>query len=178
MTAKDTPTGRTGRTDSDVTDAPWTDSDGNEWLVSVEWKVDGDQLDVSGIAIRALGDASPTATLIRKVPFSRIINAGRARLVDRGKERSKVDLEESLASGGPNRGRHLTDTDLRAVAHFYREAYRAGLPVQRHVAEQFGVSIPTAGRRISLARQGGFIDDRFVQNRGRKSLQEEASCGS
>ena len=175
MTTKDT---LTGRPDFDVTDAPWPDSDGNEWLVPLEWKVNGDQFDVAGIAIRALGDTSPTATLIRKVPFGRIINAERARLVDRGEERPEVDLEESLASGGPNHGRHLSDEDLQAVAHFYKEAYGAGLPVQRHVAEKFGVSIPTAGRRISLARQGGFIDGRFVQNRGRKSLQEEASCGS
>ena len=41
MAETDLLAGRTGRTDSDVTDAPWTDSDGNEWLVSVEWKVDG-----------------------------------------------------------------------------------------------------------------------------------------
>ena len=173
MAETDLLAGRTGRTDFDVTDAPWTDSDGNKWLVSLEWKTTGDQL--VGVAIRALGATSPTATLIRKVPFGRIINAERARLVDHGEERPEVDLEESLASGGPNRGRHLTGTDLQAVAHFYEEAYGAGLPVQRHVAEKFGVSIPTAGRRISLARQGGFIDDRFVQTRGRSRAQEVAA---
>ncbi len=172
MTTKDT---LTGRTDFDVTDDPWTDPDGNEWLVSLEWKVNGDQLDVAGIAIRALGDTSPTATLIRKVPFGRIINAERARLVDRGEERPEVDLEESLASGGPNRGRHLTGTDLQAIAHFYQEAYRAGLPVQRHIADKFGISIPTAARRIARARQGGFIDNRFLQTRGRSRAQEVAA---
>jgi len=174
MAETDLLAGRTGRTDSDVTDAPWTDPDGNEWLVSLEWKVDGGRFDVAGVAIRALGDASPTTTLIRKVPFGRIINAERARLVDDANtpDRPKVDLEKSLASGGPRHGRHLSDEDLQAVAHFYKEAYGAGLPVQRHVAEKFGVSIPTAGRRISLARQVGFIDDRFVQNRGRARAQE------
>jgi hypothetical protein len=168
MTTKNT---LTGRTDLDVTDAPWTDPDGNKWLVPLEWKTTGDQL--VGVAIRALGDTSPTATLIRKVPFGQIINAERARRIDRGEERSKVDLEESLASGGPNRGRHLTDTDLQAVAHFYEEAYEAGLPVQRHIADKFGVSIPTAARRISRARQRGFIDDRFVQTRGRVLSSKE-----
>ncbi len=171
MTAKDT---LTGRTDFDVTDAPWTDPDGNKWLVSLEWKTTGDQL--VGVAIRALGDTSPTATLIRKVPFGRIINAERARLVDRGEERPEVDLEESLASGGPNRGRHLTDTDLEAVAHFYEEAYGAGLPVQRHIADKFGISIPTAARRIARARRGGFIDNRFVQTRGRACAQGVAAA--
>ncbi len=97
MTTKDT---LTGRTDFDVTDDPWTDPDGNEWLVSLEWKVNGDQLDVAGIAIRALGDTSPTATLIRKVPFGRIINAERARLVDRGEERPEVGEPEAVEEPG------------------------------------------------------------------------------
>ena len=152
----------------------WTDSNGIEWMLCFFWKVIDDQLEVVDFSIRAKdGDiAALSPSILRRVPLARVMNARRVMLVDRveglGRPRlSEKAIAQSLDTGKPNRGRGLTDEDLKAVAHFYREAYQAGLPVQRYVADKFGVSIPTAGRRIVLARKAGFIDGRFVQTRGR-----------
>ena len=151
----------------------WTDSKGTEWMICLFWKVLDDQLEVVDFNIRAKdGDAALSPSILRRIPLARVINARRVVLVDRvegleGPSLSPKAVAQSLETGKPDMGRGLTDEDLKAVAHFYREAYQTGLPVQRYVADKFGVSIPTAGRRIGLARRRGFIDGRFVQTRGR-----------
>lgn len=152
----------------------WTDSNDIEWMLCFFWKVLDGRLEVVDFSIRAKnGDiAALSPSILRRVPLARVINARRVMLVDRIEGLGRPPLSEkaiarSLDTGKPNMGRGLTDEDLKAVAHFYREAYQTGLPVQRYVAEKFGVSIPTAGRRILLARRAGFIDGRFIQTRGR-----------
>jgi DNA-binding transcriptional regulator LsrR (DeoR family) len=52
------------------------------------------------------------------------------------------------------------------VARLYADAYQEGVSVQRQVADRLGVSIPTAARRIMLARDRGLISGRFNQTRG------------
>ena len=174
MTATRTPKDPSGRESWDATVDLWTDPDGTVWRLRLEWKVLAGRLEVAAIDIRSEnGESALSPALVRRVPLADIISARRVALVDRldgadsPEPLSKRAIAQSLNTGGPDSTRRLTDLDLRLVAHLYAEAYRAGLPVQRYVAEKCGVSIPTAGRRIGLARQGGFIDDRFVQNRGR-----------
>jgi len=181
MTATRTPKDPSGRESWDVTVDLWTAPDGTEWRLCIEWKVMGGRLEVTAIDIRSEnGESALSPALVRRVPLANIISTRRVALVgrlegtDSPEPLSKRAIAQSLDAGGPDSTRRLTDTDLQAVAHFYEDAYRAGLPVQRHVADKFGISIPTAARRIARARQRGFIDDRFVQNRGRSRAQEVA----
>ncbi len=182
MTATRTPKDRSGRESWDVSVDLWTDPDGTEWRLCIEWKVMGGRLEVAAIDIRSKnGENALSPALVRRVPLADIINARRLVLaedldgVDSPEPLSETAITRSLLVGGPDSTRRLADADLQAVAHFYRQAYRAGLPVQRHIADKFGISIPTAARRIARARQRGFIDDRFVQNRGRARAQEVAA---
>jgi hypothetical protein len=180
MAATKTPQDRSGRESSDVSVDLWTDPDGTVWRLRLEWKVMGGRLEVAAIDIRSENGASALApALVRRVPLANIINSRRLVLaedldgVDSPEPLSETAITRSLSVGGPDSTRRLADADLQAVAHFYRQAYRAGLPVQRHVADKFGISIPTAARRIARARRDGFIDDRFVQTRGRALSSKE-----
>ena len=182
MTATRTPKDPSGRESWDVTVDLWTDPDGTVWRLCLEWKVLNGRLEVAAIDIRSEnGESALSPALVRRVPLANIINARRLVLADSldgansSEPLSKRAITQSLNAGGPDSTRRLTDTDLQAVAHFYKEAYRAGLPVQRHVADKFGISIPTAARRIARARRGGFIDDRFIQTRGRSRAQGVAA---
>jgi hypothetical protein len=182
MAATRTPKDPSGRESSDVSVDLWTDPDGTEWRLCIEWKVMGGRLEVIALDIRSgHGESALSPALVRRVPLANIINARRLVLAedldgaDSPEPLSETAITRSLLVGGPDSTRRLADADLQAVAHFYRQAYRAGLPVQRHIADKFGISIPTAARRIARARQRGFIDDRFVQNRGRARAQEVAA---
>ena len=182
MTATRTPKDPSGRESWDATVDLWTDPDGTVWRLRLEWKVLDGRLEVAAVDIRSENGASALSpALVRRVPLANIINARRLVLVDSldgadsPEPLSETAITRSLSVGGPDSTRRLADADLQAVAHFYRQAYRAGLPVQRHVADKFGISIPTAARRIARARRGGFIDDRFLQTRGRARAQEVAA---
>ena len=182
MAATKTPQDRSGRESWDATVDLWSDPDGTVWRLRLEWKVLNGRLEVAAIDIRSENSESALSpALVRRVPLANIISTRRVALVgrlegtDSPEPLSKSAIAQSLNAGGPDSTRRLTDTDLQAVAHFYEEAYRAGLPVQRHVADKFGISIPTAARRIARARQRGFIDGRFIQTRGRSRAQEVAA---
>ena len=182
MTATRTPKDPSGRESWDATVDLWADPDGTVWRLRLEWKVLAGRLEVAAIDIRSEnGESALSPALVRRVPLANIINSRRLVLaedldgVDSLEPLRETAITRSLLVGGPDSTRRLADADLQAVAHFYRQAYRAGLPVQRHVADKFGISIPTAARRIARARQRGFIDDRFVQNRGRARAQEVAA---
>jgi hypothetical protein len=56
-----------------------------------------------------------------------------------------------------HRGRQHTDDDLLAVAEIYKAAFQARQPVQKAVADAFGISVSTATKRIMAARSRGFI---------------------
>jgi DNA-binding transcriptional regulator LsrR (DeoR family) len=56
-----------------------------------------------------------------------------------------------------HQGREHSDAELQRVAEVYMVAYKAHLPVQKIVANAFGVSVSTAAKRIMVARRKGFI---------------------
>jgi hypothetical protein len=56
-----------------------------------------------------------------------------------------------------HKGRQHSDEDLLAVAEIYEAAFQARVPVQRAVADAFGISLSTAAKRIMAARGRGFI---------------------
>ncbi len=173
-----TPTGPDPQRDTSTftSDVVWQDPTDPGLVIAIEWKIQGETLIAEAIGIRSNANEGVTARQVHRLPLGRIINSERARLLEEGtllsgfqqsKPLSDGEVDDLASTGGPDQGRHLTDGDLRLVAHLYIKAYRDGDPVQRSVANRLGVSIPTAARRIGLAREKGFIDQRYTQTRGR-----------
>ena len=125
-----------------------------EIAIEIKWKVLNDRQEVAAITIEPVDPKVPfEAVLLRKIPWARLINQSRK---DRTKQ-SRQPTPIRSHSLGPDSTRTLTDDDLRGVADLYLQAWKVHIPVQRHVADELEISIPTAARRISLARQRGFI---------------------
>ena len=81
MAATKTPQDRSGRESSDVSVDLWTDLDGTEWRLCIEWKVVGGRLEVIALDIRSgHGESALSPALVRRVPLANIINARRATL--------------------------------------------------------------------------------------------------
>ena len=125
--------------------------------------------------------------MLRGINLRDIADQERQYLIDKGllacdpqddRLLSDAEVEDLLASGGPARGKQLTELDLRLVARLYADAYEEGVSVQRHVADRLGVSIPTAARRIMLARDRGLISGRFNQTRGSRKQTTETDSGN
>ena len=165
----------------DVEDHPWVDQAGRNWLLSLELVISGGVVGIGAFAIQPVGHNEPlTGAVLRGINLRDIADQERQHLIDEGRlacdpqdDRllSDAEVEDLLASGGPARGKQLTELDLRLVAHVYADAYQEGVSVQRHVADRLGVSIPTAARRIMLARDRGLISSRFSQTRGARRTQ-------
>lgn len=102
-------------------------------------------------------------SMLRDIPFTTILKQLRQEMEVARKSESDtfIKFDDSRfifeLKRGPDQGRTLTADDLQVVADLYKEAFRGGLPVQRYVAETLGVALPTAARRIALARRQGLI---------------------
>lgn len=59
-----------------------------------------------------------------------------------------------------------TDRALRWVAHLYRFALAVGLPPTKAVSDTLGLTRPTAGRRIAMARDHGLLGPAEVGKAG------------
>ena len=171
----------------DVEDHHHVDQAGNLWSLGLVLSIRDGVLCLKELAIRPVGhNEQLTSAVLRGINVRDLVSHERRHLIEEGhlapdsqddRTLSEAQVEELLASRGPAVGRRLDEFDLRLVAHLYASAYEAGLPVQRTVAERLGVSIPTASRRISLARQSGLLDRRYTQTRGRRSPSKENSDG-
>ena len=160
----------------DAADRPWIDQAGRTWSLSVDLFVKDGVVGIKELTIRPEGHNEPlTSAVLRGINLRGIADQERQHLIDKGllacdpqddRLLSDAEVEDLLAFGGPARGRQLTELDLRLVARLYADAYQEGVSVQRHVADRLGVSIPTAARRIMLARDRGLISGRFNQTRG------------
>ncbi len=165
----------------DAADRPWVDQAGRTWSLSVDLFVKDGVVGIKELTIRPEGHNEPlTSAVLRGINVRGIADQERQYLIDKGllacdpqddELLTDAEVEELLASGGPSRGKHLSELDLRLVARLYADAHGAGLPVQRTVAERLGVSIPTAARRIMLARDRGLIGSQFSQTRGARKTQ-------
>ena len=125
-----------------------------EITIEIKWKVLNDRQEVAAITIEPKDPKVPfEAVLLRKIPWARLIDNARRDRANQSKQPTPI-RQHSL---GPDSTRTLTDDDLRSVADLYLQAWKVNMPVQRHVADVLQISIPTAARRISLARQRGFI---------------------
>jgi hypothetical protein len=142
------------KSNSGSSDIKFTVPGQGEITIEIKWKVLNSRQEVAAITIEPMDPKVPfEAVLLRKIPWTRLIDNARK---DRTKQ-SKQPTPNRQHSLGPDSTRTLTDDDLRSVADLYLQAWKVNMPVQRHVADVLQISIPTAARRISLARQRGFI---------------------
>lgn len=142
------------KSDSRSSDIRFTVPGQGEITIEIKWKELNSRQEVAAITIEPMDPRVPfEAVLLRKIPWARLINQSR-------KDRTKQSQQPTPIrhhSLGPDSTRTLTDDDLRSVADLYLQAWKVNISVQRHVADELEISIPTAARRISLARQRGFI---------------------
>jgi len=158
---------------ADVT-AIWTDPQGNDWKVEIEWKASKSGVRIAGMSIEAHGHAiGLTSRLLRQLPLGEISSSerdfrqGGHRRVDITVSELKVEhgieisqsyaIETASFHQGGHRRVELTDLELKRVGMLYVEAKNSGRSTQKYVAEYFKISIPTAARRIRLARENGNI---------------------
>jgi hypothetical protein len=125
-----------------------------EITIEFKWKQLNGRDEVSSITIEPADPNVPfEAVLLRKIPWVSLINQSRK---SRAEEIAKPSQARPRAVG-PDSTRTLGDDDLQYVADLYLHAWQLNIPVQRHVADALKIALPTAARRISLARQRGFI---------------------
>ena len=142
------------KSNSDSSDIKFTVPGQGEITIEIKWKVLNDRQEVAAITIEPKDPKVPfEAVLLRKIPWARLIDNARRDRTNQSKQPTPI-RQHSL---GPDSTRTLTDDDLRSVADLYLQAWKVNMPVQRYVADVLQISIPTAARRISLARQRGFI---------------------
>jgi hypothetical protein len=58
---------------------------------------------------------------------------------------------------GAHSGKALSLEELQNVAELYKDANRRGIPTQRHIANEMGVAISTAAKRIMASRKANFL---------------------
>jgi hypothetical protein len=134
-------------------EAIWSDPQGNNWKIAINWKSSQSEGGINEISIAAEGhSAGLTSRLLRQLPLGEL-----------GQQKRDLDIKKGLAfeSDSAQQGGHrrvtLTDLELKKVSHLYYEAKTNGVSVQKYIAAHFNISIPTAARRIGLAQQRGFI---------------------
>ena len=142
------------KTNTGSSDIKFTVPGQGEITIEIKWKVLNDRQEVAAITIEPKDPKVPfEAVLLRKIPWARLIDNARRDRTNQSKQPTPI-RQHSL---GPDSTRTLTDDDLKSVADLYLQAWKVNMPVQRYVADVLQISIPTAARRISLARQRGFI---------------------
>lgn len=132
----------------------WEDPSGNEWDIALEFSTSGEQEQpaLSGIHIRAVSPGyALTQRTVRQMPISEWERTTLA------SQAAHLTTFTPSARTAPHSGRPLSDSELQLVADIYKTAERARLSVQRTVAETLGIPVPTATRRIMVARQRGFL---------------------
>jgi hypothetical protein len=131
----------------------WTDPQGNDWKVEIDWKASKSGVRIAGMSIVAHGhDIGLTSRILRQLPLGEIGSS------ERDFEMSQSnDIKKKSFHRGGHRRVELTDLELEKVGMLYVEATNSGNSTQNHIAAYFKISIPTAARRIRLAREKGHI---------------------
>jgi hypothetical protein len=158
----------------------WPDDRRGPWLIVVTWAGIRGRLEPVGLEIRGYregdwpsvlptrdqGPAILTTTTVRELPFATIVAelrrqraAQHADFIDflaaQPENQAEADQEwlRRLKSAGTRR-----HAEVAEVAEVYRQAWEVtGLPPTRAVATHFGISQSAAAKRVSRARQAGYL---------------------
>ena len=131
----------------------YTDSLGRKLLLTAEFKKFNDRLDIAAITIATTDSRSPiTRRMLSEIPLDKLF---RDELAVEAEKLNRILRNRKGTTA--HQGRQHSDDDLLAVAGIYKAAFQARLPVQKAVADAFGISVSTATKRIMAARSRGFI---------------------
>jgi len=177
----------------------WPDARRGPWLIRVMWANVEGRLECAGLEIRSYRDSGQawppelptrdqrptilTTTTIRKLPFATII-------ADLRREKARVhrDFIDFLAvqpgyesEADQAKLRRLRPVGSRRasasaeVAEVYRQAWEDGRPPTRAVAEHFVISQSAAAKRVSRARQVGYLP---TTTRGKPGVRREEGAAT
>lgn len=139
----------------------YTDSLGRKLLLTAEFKVFNGRPDISAITIETTDFSSPiTRRMLSEIPLDNLFRNDLA--IDSEHLQRMLRNRKGTTA---HQGRQHSDKDLLAIAEIYNAALQAHLPVQRTVADAFGISVSTATKRIMAARSRGFIASTKGQNK-------------
>lgn len=131
----------------------YTDSIGRKLLLTAEFKLFNGRLDIATITITTTDLRSPiTRRMLSEIPLDKLF---RDELAVEAENLKRVLRNRKGTTA--HQGRQHSDDDLLAVAEIYKAAFQARLPVQKAVADAFGISVSTATKRIMAARSRGFL---------------------
>jgi hypothetical protein len=131
----------------------YTDSIGRKLLLKAEFKVFDGRPDIAAVTIQTTDLRSPiTRRMLSEIPLDTLFRDDLA-IASEHLQRMLRNRKGTTA----HQGRQHSDEDLLAVAEIYQAAFQARLPVQRAVADAFGISVSTASKRIMATRRRGFL---------------------
>lgn len=135
----------------------FTDSTGVSWVIGAKVKSTGGRKDIVSLTITPLGApillwAPISRRLLCEISLEKLFSDELSVCAD-----DDARILRSRKGAKSHRGRAHREEELGAVADVYMAAYRARKPVQRAVADAFGVSISTASKQIMIARSRGII---------------------
>lgn len=162
----------------------WPDGQRGPWLIDIMWAPIGDRDECIGLEIRSYRerkgerawppelptwDQDPailTTTTLRELPFATIVadlrrerRAGHVDFTDWLATQPEYQSEADQASLRRLRsaGTRRPAAALAEVAQVYRHAWETGRPPTQAVAEHFVISHSAAAKRVSRARQAGYL---------------------
>ena len=144
----------------DINKTEFVDSNGDRWVLSVEFKTVKGRVAPAALLIEPLGGVVELKTeLLQELSIQKIvkpwIEQEQMRLA-----RHNFNRQVKAHSGRPH-----SDDELQSVANVYRIAYAKSLPVQQTVAKTLGIPLSTAAKRIMAARRQGRISQTMNRRR-------------